>query len=676
MCGIAGYVVLDGGKCPSPDTLPRMNDMLAHRGPDDSGCYLGNGFGLAMRRLSIIDVERGRQPVFSPDGQTIVVFNGEIYNHEELKRRLRKRGHTFHTRSDTEVLPALYLEHGTEMVNHLQGMFAIAIWGFRERKLTLLRDRFGQKPLYTAVHSGAFYFASEIKALLAAPGFPREIDLDAMRQYLFLGQIHAPRTPIKHVHSLPPAHVQEITPLRVASPIQYWDICTIPRANANRDKDATLEELDARMAQAVKARLQSDVPLAATLSGGLDSSTVLYYAAETSNAPTDAFCITFQDEEAEEEGLNESDYQNEVARRLGVETHRLDFYDREQEIADSMSRAYWIYEYPNSVVQQEVVFSLLADEMYRNGFKVGLGGEGADEMMRGYEWYGGENSFLSHLGQTEGARSNGSPRSVHYVKEENWFVQQWGYPSILFQNYMEWSRIRRVFRKGLLPPAFTDEVVSGPDHVDFGSHIPKERFRDYSGPELIQYADIRLRLPGFILNVQDKFSMASSVEMRSPFLDHTLAEWLVSLPPNLHRSRGSEKHLLKTLMAGRLPRSVTRRQKQGYTAPFLLSEGKHNRNYVRRCMTKKAIEGTGVFNWDFLRALRAADKEVRSAPRVPDRWTVSQETGESIPEFFLSRIADVQVFADVFLNRYEENRRSHLARHGRTASAKTSKGAA
>jgi len=653
-----------------------MNSMLAHRGPDDSGCYLGTGFGLAMRRLSIIDVERGRQPVFSPDGQTIVVFNGEIYNHEELKRRLRRKGHKFHTRSDTEVLPALYLEYGSEMVRHLQGMFAIAIWDFRERRLTLFRDRFGQKPLYTAVHRGVFYFASEIKALLAAPGFPREIDLDAMRQYLFLGQIHAPRTAIRHVRSLPPAHLQEITASRPATPVQYWDICPVPRARVSDNKEATLEEFDARVADAVKARLQSDVPLAATLSGGLDSSTVLYYAAEMSNAPTEAFCITFQDEEADEEGLNESGYQNDVARRLGVETHRLDFYDREQEIADSISRAFWIYEYPDSVVQQEVVFSLLADEMYRNGFKVGLSGEGADEMMRGYEWYGGENSFLRHLGRNGDARVKGSSRAARYLKEENWFVQQWGYPSALFQNYMEWSRLRRVFRKGVLPPAFADEAVGGPDHVDFGSHIPKERLREYSGPELIQYADIRLRLPGFILNVQDKFSMASSVEMRSPFLDHTLAEWLVSLPPNLHRFRGREKHLLKTLMSGRLPRSITQRQKQGYTAPFLLSEGKHHRKYVRQRMTKKAIEETGIFNYDFLRALRAADKEIRSAPRVPYRWTVSQETGEGIPEFFLSRIADVQVFADVFLNRYEKNRRSHLARHRQAGAEKAGKGAA
>jgi len=662
MCGIAGYVVLDGGHAPPLKTLIKMNEMLAHRGPDDAGLHVDDGVGFAMRRLSIIDLEGGNQPVLSPGGEVMVVFNGEIYNHRELRSRLKRKGHKFRTRSDTEVLPALYLEYGTEMVEHLNGMFAVALWDFRSRTCYLFRDRFGQKPLYTGIHRGVFYFVSEAKALLSVSKKLRQLDLDAMRQYLFLGQILCPRTAFENILSLPPGHFQKIKGCKVSTPRQYWDILLHREIDSGRRQGLAeyRNEFDERFRQSVRRRLQSDVPVATTLSGGLDSSSVLYYVSELTRGKAEAFCIRFDSDDWDEEDLNESSFQDDVVRHLDIKAHRLNFFDKEQEVAAEIANAYWVYESPDSVVQQEIVFTLLSREMYRKGFKVGLGGEGADEMMRGYDWYDSSNAYLQLLGKD--ARLS-ELRQRNFQKQEAWFLERWGFPSILFQEQMNWPRIERLFDSGDLPPAFADESGVGLKRLDFQNHVPRSRFSSLCGSKLLQYADIKLRLSDFILNVQDKFSMAASVEMRSPFMDHTLAEWLVSLPPSVHRFRGREKHLFRQVMKGRLPRSVTHRRKQGYSAPFLQTEYGYNGGYLEGLLKRTVVKEFGILNDSFVSKLQKIDTELRQSNRLPARWTASSETGISIPELFLSRIADIQVFADVFINRFSEFRRRHLARH-------------
>ena len=663
MCGISGYVVLNGGATPDEIALHRMNEMLVHRGPDEAGHHACAQVGFAMRRLSIIDVEDGHQPVFSPGGEVMVVFNGEIYNHCELRRGLEMKGHSFKSHSDSEILPAMYIEYGVDMVEHLNGMFAIALWDFRRHRCFLWRDRFGQKPLYTMVWRGVFYFASEIKSLLALPRFPRKFDAEAMRQYLFLGQILCPRTPFQGIRSLPPANCQRITPEGVCSPSPYWDI-SLPEEGERESKKLSFgeykEEFDNRIQKSVRRRLQSDVPLAATLSGGLDSSSVLYYASVLSSEGTEAFCITFESDEWQTDELNEAGYQEDVIRKLRVPIHRLNFFEKEEEIANEIDNAYWTYEFPDSVVQQEIVFTLLAREMYRNGFKVGLGGEGADEMMRGYEWYDPQYSYLQLLGKNGHGRQNRlAPKAAHMLQEEEWFTDRFGFPSILFQEQLEWRRISRLLQSDKIPTPFADGS-QGLEHSDLSSHIPFDRFSELSGNALLQYADIKLRLPNFILNVQDKFTMSASVEMRSPFLDHSFAEWLVSLPSGVHRSRGREKYLFKQVMKDRLPKSVTQRKKQGYCAPYLQTEHDHNASYLRGRMQKSAIESAGIFNVDFVRKLNAIKKEMNGGP-VPTRWLASRETEVSIPDLYLSRIADVQNFVDVFGVRFQEFRKQHLS---------------
>ncbi|MDP6506625.1 MAG: asparagine synthase (glutamine-hydrolyzing), partial [Planctomycetota bacterium] len=426
----------------------------------------------------------------------MAVFNGEIYNHQELRRRLEQKGHSFQSRSDSGILPAMYLQHGTDMVDHLNGMFAIALWDFRKKCCFLWRDRFGQKPLYTAVHRNVFYFASEIKALLALPRFPRKFDVEAMRQYLFLGQILCPRTPFHGIRSLPPAHVQRITSDTTSTSAAYWDI-SIPEDEANNSKlnlEEYKAEFDARIQRSVKRRLQSDVPLAATLSGGLDSSSVLYYASELTPESTEAFCITFESDEWQADELNEAEYQEDVIRKLRVPTHRLNFFEKEEEIANEIDNAYWTYEFPDSVVQQEIVFTLLAREMYRNGFKVGLGGEGADEMMQGYEWYEPQFAYLQALSRNGSQNGNGlSSKAIHMLREEEWFVNRFGFPSVLFQEQLEWRRIDRLFQEGTLPDPFTDQII-GPEQTDFTNQVSTEQFAQLSGKALLQYADIKLRL--------------------------------------------------------------------------------------------------------------------------------------------------------------------------------------
>lgn len=654
MCGIAGFLALNGARAPARLTLERMNDRLAHRGPDERGSWIGDGVGLAARRLSIMDVAEGHQPVFSEDGSVAAVLNGEIYNHPELRALLEKRGHRFPATGDTGIIPAMFQEFGPDMVTHFNGMFAIALWDDRAKTLWIFRDRFGKKPLFTTIHANVFYFASEIKALLTVPGMPCTPNLDVIRQYVYLGQTFTPGSAFDGVTSLPPAHYQRIGRTGPGSIREYWDIAIPPpepqrRATESRTVKRLVEEFAQRFEASVRLRLRSDVPLAATLSGGLDSSSVLAMIASISTKPTDAFCITFPRAPRHDKAMNESRFQDAVISRLGVHAHRFDFHRQSAAIARHIERAWWINESPDGIAQQEIVFTFLSRLMRARGFKVGLGGEGADEMMRGYDWYdpaAGYTRFLDALSAGKKAGLAGGREA-----DEEWFLAHAGFPSFLYGEEISWLRLQNLFDDGKLPPLFVDEShASGPAAATFETWIAPNKFRSMTGSSLLQYSDIKLRLPDFILSVQDRFSMAGSVEMRSPFLDHDFASWLARLPYDLLWRGRREKFILRQSMEGRLPRAVLTRTKQGYTAPHLQSDHGANRSRVSKMMSARAIGDSGIFNADAATILKRIERRT-PAGRERRLWVVSPLTGRTASDILLERMADVQIFWNVFRRR-------------------------
>ncbi|MBL4889507.1 MAG: asparagine synthase (glutamine-hydrolyzing) [Candidatus Lindowbacteria bacterium] len=663
MCGITGYIQLEGSRAPHKSVLSLMNRMLTHRGPDESGHFVTPYCGFASRRLSIIDVTEGHQPVFSQGREIMAVFNGEIYNHIELRKRLKRKGHKFLSTSDSEIIPAMFLEYGPEMVNHFNGMFAIAIWDFRSNEAWLYRDRFGQKPLFTTIRDGVMYFASEIKALLSIPGYEPGLDQQAMQQYLYLGQILSPRTSFAGIHSLPPAFFQRISVDGPSKPFPYWDI-ELPEQTFTKTSDSEVrksaKELAERLEESISFRLRSDVPVAGTLSGGLDSSAVLALTSKLSNKPTEAFSITFENAPVDEDDLDESQFQNSVIKKLNLKSNKVDFFQNEDEIGEALDLAYWHYESPDSVVQQEVVFKFLSESMYQKGFKVCLGGEGADEILGGYEWY---NSSVGYTKFLE-SRHLDPNRSTAFLpgkrdQDENWFMNRWGFPSFIYGEELAWSRVQSLFDKGDLPHPFTSSSTTDPANTDFSTGIEIEKLREMHGWNLLQYSDIKIRMPEFILSVQDRFSMAASVEMRSPFLDHNFAQWAVQIPMDCRWRRGREKFLLKKAVEKFLPKNVLARKKQGYTAPLLQSDYGIDDKRVKRLLTKKEIEKSGIFDYAFVKRIKKIDATYPST-RVPAKWLAAPVTSRSAGDVFLERISDIQVFHDIFCTNFKKFQSQHL----------------
>ncbi|MGA9977138.1 MAG: asparagine synthase (glutamine-hydrolyzing), partial [Candidatus Sulfotelmatobacter sp.] len=332
MCGIAGIVSANPGDRLDAETIHRMCQSIVHRGPDDEGLYVKDGTGLGMRRLSIIDVAGGHQPVFNEDKSIWIVFNGEIYNFPELRSELESRGHRFSTHSDTEVIVHLYEEMGAECVQKLRGMFAFALYDQREKRLLLARDRFGKKPLHYALDGGRLYFGSEIKAILAVVPELARVNQEALLQYMYFGYIPDPATAFTPIQKLPPGHLLEFEKGQIRQR-KYWDL---PQYSTHqpRSEEECLEELEWRLAEAVRMRLISDVPLGALLSGGTDSSTVVALMARASSSPVKTFTIGFKHDD-----FNESNYARIVAERFGTDHHELILEPNVVETVETLTRS-------------------------------------------------------------------------------------------------------------------------------------------------------------------------------------------------------------------------------------------------------------------------------------------------------------------------------------------------
>jgi asparagine synthase (glutamine-hydrolysing) len=560
MCGIAGIVDGRPGAGMEEATIRRMCDRIVHRGPDDEGIFVKGGTGLGMRRLSIIDLAGGHQPLFNEDRSAWIVFNGEIYNFPELRPELEKRGHKFRTHSDTEVIIHLYEEMGAECVQKLRGMFAFAIYDERRQKLLLARDRLGKKPLHYALSNGRLLFGSEIKSILeAAPELAASVNSEALLQYLYFGYIPDPLTAFTAIQKLPPGHVLEFEKgeIRVR---QYWDLPQYA-THVPRSEHECLEELEHRLAEAVRIRLISDVPLGALLSGGTDSSTVVALMARASSAPVKTFAIGFQQAD-----FNEAHYAKLVAERFGTEHHELILEPNVVETVETLTRS---LEEPFG--DSSMLPTYYVSCMARQHVTVALSGDGGDELFAGY-----------------GRHRIQSQRQI-FERVPAW-ARRW-YREKLYPRLPNSMRGRKFSYNVSLPwreryvdgisfvPAFEREMPLLSD--DFRATLwekgdPQQLMFDYfdhapaNDPvSQMLYVDTKTYLVADILTKVDRMSMATSLEVRVPILDHVFVEWVTGLPPAWKLRGSKQKYILKKL-AERVgvPKEALYRRKQGFALPL------------------------------------------------------------------------------------------------------------
>jgi asparagine synthase (glutamine-hydrolysing) len=554
MCGICGIAAADGAP-PDVAAVRRMNDRLAHRGPDSDGLFADDRVALAMRRLSIIDLEGGDQPIANEDGSVVVVQNGEIYNYRELRTELERRGHRFRTHSDTEVLVHLYEEHGEGFVERLRGMFAIALWDGRERRLLLARDRFGIKPLYYRHVDGTLSFASELKALMLQPGFSREIDPRAVAAFLAFNSIPAPLTVFAEARKLPAGglivwHEDELIQRRYARP------APVDADDARRRPEAALaDELRETLRDSVRAHLVADVPVGVLLSGGVDSAGLVALAAGEQSDPVKTFSVGF-----EEASFDELDRARLVAERYGAEHHEIVLRPDAVELFPKLVEAFDEPFGDSSALPTYLVSELAAGEV-----KVALSGEGGDELFGGYYTYVADLlapriGRLAALAAPLIERLPSSSEKVSFDYKAKRFARGAKLPPL--ERHHAWKEIfSRELQMALL--AGRD---AGWDPVD----LYRERYAETAGAEplaRLQDVDLGIYLVDDLLVKTDRSSMAHSLELRVPFLDNEVAATAFGLATPLKVRGLAKKRLLRRALAPLLPKPVLQGPKQGFSIP-------------------------------------------------------------------------------------------------------------
>ena len=549
MCGIYGAFSTDGERPIQADVLERMAHVLAHRGPDGGGTHLAGPFGMGMRRLSIIDLTGGDQPMCNEDGTLWVVFNGEIYNYRELTAELIARGHRFATSSDTEVLVHLYEEYGERCVEPLRGMFAFAIWDGPRRELLLGRDRLGIKPLYYAATPDGFLFGSELKALIQSPWLSPRLDRRGLAAYLQYGYVPDPLSILDGVVKVPPGHTLTVRSGRPAAPRRYWQGTAHFKPTAAPDSERqAAEDLWRKLEEAVHVHMVSDVPVGAFLSGGVDSSAVVSIMARASHRPIKTFSVGFL-----EDRYNELPHAREVAEAYGTEHHELLVEPNDLKVLEEL-----LSSFDEPFADSSAIPTYLVSRLARQHVKVVLSGDGGDELFAGYDRYVVDHR-RRHLGLL-GNLGLGAPlRAVSAVLPVGGgrnTLHNLSLPRL--QRYIDAISL---FSRQALHDVLADGDASGVDIASLADH-------DLDSLSQLQDLDLKTYLPGDILTKVDRMSMANSLEARVPLLDHPLVEFACSLPPDLRFREGTTKYLLKRALEGRVPANVLTRPKQGFAVPL------------------------------------------------------------------------------------------------------------
>jgi asparagine synthase (glutamine-hydrolysing) len=605
MCGIAGR--LNWNAPIDRSQLAAMISRLRHRGPDGQGFFAQGPIGLAHARLSIIDLSSGDQPMCNEDGTVWVTFNGEIFNYPELRADLLQRGHRFSTQSDTEVLVHLYEDYGDALVEHLNGQFAFALWDAARQRLLLARDRTGIRPLFHARVPGGLAFASEVKALLALPEVPRRLDARALGEVFTYWAPLPPHAVFEGIESLPPGHVMtvdaQVTRLR-----RYWD-WTFPPApiEADRSADAYAEELRSLLIDAVRLQLRADVPVAAYLSGGLDSSIVTTLIRHYTDTPLRTFSLTFDDAE-----FDESVWQQQLVQHLHTEHSTV--HCTRADIAAAFPRAIAHTETP-IVRTAPAPMMLLADGVRAAGYKVALTGEGADEVFGGYDIFkeGRVRRFIARQPESRG-RSRLLERLYPYLKHspaagramtERFFREgEARFREPGFAHLPRWTTTRRI--NAFLSPDVRAAATAFDPVKALQLPVDSARWEPLNQD---QYIEAHTLMSGYLLCSQgDRMAMAASIETRFPFLDHRLIAFASRLPPRYKLMGLVEKYLLKRSMDGLLPDALRHRSKQPYRAPDSQSffhDGEPV-DYVADLFSVSQLKEAGYF--DVQAAIRLFDK--------------------------------------------------------------------
>ncbi len=563
MCGIVGVVYTDPSHPADHELFRRMTTTLIHRGPDADGYLFGEGVALGHRRLSIIDLSGGDQPIYNEDRTKAVIFNGEIYNFRELRSALEARGHRFDTASDTETIVHAWEQYGDACLNHLRGMFALALWDLRSRRLLLARDRVGKKPLYYTYDHERLVFGSELKALLADPSVKRALSFEALDDYLTFGAVPAPMTIFRGVEQLPPAHylVWENGRVRIA---EYWDL--VCQEGCQHSEDQYLEEFESIFSEAVRLRMISDVPLGAFLSGGVDSSAVVEAMARLSDRSVVTTSVGFA-----ERAFNELDHARAIAKTVRSDHHEVLVQPRAVEI---LPRLVWHLDEP--FADSSAVPTYHVAKAARERVTVALSGDGGDEVWAGYERRYGLNRWETRfrhflpdwlraglLGPLGAAwpRHQRIPRPLR----AGYFLQN---IATTFERayFSDLSLFRGAEKAALLSPDVKKQLDGRTSFDAFARHF--ERVRHLDPLTQLLYVDLKTWLSNDILVKVDRMSMAHSLEVRSPFLDHKVIEFAATVPPDLKYRRGTSKYLVKRHLESRVPRSVIYRPKQGFEIPL------------------------------------------------------------------------------------------------------------
>lgn len=586
MCGIAGFFEYQGIACVDGAILRRMTDAVRHRGPDDSGEFIADAVALGMRRLSIIDLEGGKQPIANESGDTVLVFNGEIYNYRDLREHLVKSGHILKTMSDTEVIVHLYEERREDCVLALRGMFGFALWDASERKLMLARDRLGIKPLYYADIDGTLIFGSEIKSILQHPAVTARLNYQALSDFLSLKYIPSPETLFENIHALPPGHVLICTSEGIRLR-RYWDLHF--SEDAGGDEAACAERLDALLRESVLLHLRSDVPFGAFLSGGLDSSTIVALMASYLDQPVETFSVGFSGEGS---AMSETRYARQVAEHFGAQHHEVII--RAADFVDSAERVIWHLDQP--VADLACFANMMLAECASRHVKMVLTGEGGDELFAGYARYSGERLspvFKLLPGAARRALTRGSefiPGQRRAKLALNALAEEGEAGRLL-----EWFPLFNDKEKALLLTGDvwmktacmpTERIVAAQlEHAE--SNVPLSR---------MLYVDSKLWLPDDLLARGDKMSMAASIEARVPLLDHKVVEFAASLPPHFKVRNLTRKYLLKKVARKLLPREIVNRKKQGFPIPISIWFRTEARRFVCDLLAPDTIQRRGIFD--------------------------------------------------------------------------------
>jgi asparagine synthase (glutamine-hydrolysing) len=603
MCGICGVVAFDHEREVEPRLVKAMADSIRHRGPDDEGMHVGGQAALGHRRLSIIDLHSGHQPLSNEDGTVWIAFNGEIYNYRQLRAELIQKGHRFRTHSDTETIVHLYEEHGADCVQHLRGMFAFAIWDATARTLLLARDRVGIKPLYYTVVDRQLLFASEIKALLQHAGVPRQVNPAAIDGFLMHHYGPGEETAVAGIRRLLPGHRLVLKDGHVAV-TQYWDL-RFPERPMRGTEDEIARDLVDLLDDAVREHMIADVPVGVLLSGGVDSTAMLGFAVRHTQQPVKTFTIGF----TEPGTIDERPYARIASRHYGSDHHEMTV--SAQDFRDFLPR--YIRHMEEPVCEPPAVALYYVTELARRDVKVLLSGEGGDEGFAGYPNY--RNTLwlerLKSLGvyPTRAAaagfdllaRTSGHPRWSRFAHEmrndlADYYWSRTAGPSSTFART----------KPTLYSAAFQAEVGRS------GSHeFVRELFANVRAQPVLNqmlYVDTKTWLPDDLLIKADKMTMANSVELRVPLLDHRVLEFAAALPTRMKVRGARTKHILKRALADRIPQEILNRRKTGFPVPHRKWLGGELAGFVHDVLTDPRTRRRGYFREEAVTSLLARSR--------------------------------------------------------------------